>query len=209
MDVRFHPLTDWPRRFTPADKRKSRWSFRASWADTLNLLDDELQKLDARDIVIAVALEPGDIRIDGWPRSNAREPRHPGVILSFTSKHGPLQYATDVYEMWQHNVRAIALGLQALRAVDRYGITSTGEQYTGWKALGTGNAGAVNGSPGLTSKQEAERLLCEVVGEHMGALPLKSLYRQALVKTHPDRGGDAGRFAAVRQAGVVLGLVEP
>jgi hypothetical protein len=39
---------------------------------------------------------------------------------------------------WQHNVRAIALGLEALRKVDRYGITRRGEQYAGWKALPAG-----------------------------------------------------------------------
>lgn len=36
---------------------------------------------------------------------------------------------------WQINLRAIALGLEALRKLDRYGITSRGEQYTGWRAI--------------------------------------------------------------------------
>jgi hypothetical protein len=33
------------------------------------------------------------------------------------------------------NARAIALGLEALRKVDRYRITKRGERYTGWSAL--------------------------------------------------------------------------
>lgn len=43
-----------------------------------------------------------------------------------------LVYATDTCVLWQHNVRSIALGLEALRAVDRYGITKRGEQYAGF-----------------------------------------------------------------------------
>jgi len=37
-------------------------------------------------------------------------------------------------EDWRHNVRSIALGLEALRAVDRYGISRRGEQYAGFRA---------------------------------------------------------------------------
>lgn len=44
-----------------------------------------------------------------------------------------LVYATDVCDFWQHNVRSIALGLQSLRAVDRYGISRRGEQYAGFR----------------------------------------------------------------------------
>lgn len=51
-------------------------------------------------------------------------------------------FATDACELWQHNVRSIALGLEALRAVDRYGITRRGQQYAGFRAaLTTGGAG--------------------------------------------------------------------
>ena len=32
------------------------------------------------------------------------------------------RYATDAYGDWKSNLRAIALGLEALRAVDRYGL---------------------------------------------------------------------------------------
>ena len=71
------------------------------------------------------------------PRANA-SPKSPAVVIAFESKHGPLQYATDAFTHWQANVRAVALGLEALRRVERYGITKHGEQYTGWKQLGSG-----------------------------------------------------------------------
>ena len=66
----------------------------------------------------------------------------PRVVVSFDSCHGPLRYQCDRFtttragtKAWHANVRAIALGLEALRKVDRYGIAGSGEQYRGWTAL--------------------------------------------------------------------------
>lgn len=134
IDFRFHPLTDWPAKATPAVQRRGWLTFSAGFNDTLKLLENELDKVGARDVVVQVAMRAEDIRTDGWPRASAQA-SHPGVILSFGSKHGPHSHLTDTHELWQHNLRAVALGLQALRAVDRYGITTRGEQYTGWKAI--------------------------------------------------------------------------
>lgn len=133
MRVTFRPLR-WSGPETPADQRYSRRIFKAGWSSTLQLLDDELWHLSARDVVAELDVDESRIRRDGWPRENATA-GFPGVRVAFASKHGPLTYATDAYDWWQHNVRAIALSLQALRAVDRYGVTTRGEQYTGWAAL--------------------------------------------------------------------------
>lgn len=51
------------------------------------------------------------------------------------SQESAYQFAVDTYTTWQDNLRAIALGLEALRKVERYGITRGTEQYTGWKML--------------------------------------------------------------------------
>lgn len=195
IDLRFHPLTEWPAAATPPSKRGGPYSFRAKWNDTLELLEDELTRLRATDVVISVALRPEDIRIDGWPRSNAAPPRHPGVILSFGSKHGPLRYLTDRYVDWRHNVRAVALGLQALRAVDRYGITERGEQYVGWKAI-----------PASTGGESARALLQRLGGVDEGPADPKSLYRRALITAHPDHGGTRELLEQVQDAGRALGV---
>lgn len=197
IDLRFHPLTEWPATPTPAAKRGGPYSFRAKWNDTLELLEDELGRLRATDVVISVALRPEDIRIDGWPRSNAAPPRHPGVILSFGSKHGPLRYLTDRYVDWRHNVRAIALGLGALRAVDRYGITERGEQYVGWKAIPASTGGG----------EEPVALLARVAkATDYTAAGSKALYRKALVEAHPDHGGTRELLEQVMDAGRKLGV---
>lgn len=78
------------------------------------------------------------IRRDGWPQERATI-EHPGVALSFDSRHGALRYETAEFHTWKANLRAIALGLEALRKVDRYGIARSGQQYRGWRALAAGS----------------------------------------------------------------------
>lgn len=181
IDARFRPLPIWPHKTTPRHARRSRHTFKASWQNTLNLLDRELRHLGARNIVVGCGLEERDIRQDGWPRAGAREPSHPGVEVSFDTRHGRLVYATDVCERWEHNVRAIALGLEALRAVDRHGITRRGEQYAGFKALEAG--------PGDGDAERGRAL----IREH-GSV------KAALFAAHPDHGGSARDFRDVQAA---------
>lgn len=143
MQVTFRPIVTWPGEST---RRRKHSRFRAGYSDTLRLLDIELVKLQARDVVIELWLSESEIRLDGMPRSGSR-PRSPGVILSFISRYGPLRYLCDSYGLWEDNLRAIALSLEALRAVDRHGMSSRGEQYTGWKALPVATANGVIDSP--------------------------------------------------------------
>lgn len=203
--VTFRPLSwDGPR--TPDDARRSPLAFRAGWTSTLELLDRELEHLDARDVVLELAVREDELRADGWPRSTAR-PTFPGVRLAFVSTHGPLIYATDAYMAWQHNVRAIALGLEALRAVDRYGVTHRGEQYRGWTALPA--------APTADAVLDAARVVVllaglpesdvEAIAESIGTAR-RDAVRKAMRGAHPDTGGSLTRWDALRRAAIVLGV---
>lgn len=44
-------------------------------------------------------------------------------------RRGHLSYPCDTFTTLQDNLRVIALALEALRMVDRYGVTRRGEQY--------------------------------------------------------------------------------
>ena len=200
--------------------------FTASWSDTLDLLDRELWFLDAEHVVIEVDVTERGIRIDGQLRADAKA-ASPAVRLAFDSKHGPLQYATDRFvrpswrregarEDWQHNLRAIALGLEALRKVDRYGITRRGEQYAGWKALPPAGGDAIPMPGGAMTVEDAARFLvdlsdlerpsadADVRGVLVSSPLRRQLYRQAASKVHPDRGGDAATFVRLQEARRVL-----
>ena len=136
-------------------------------------------------------------------RANVR-PRSPGVILSFDSKHGQLSYPCDTFDDWQANVRAIALALEALRAVDRYGVTRRAEQYKGWAKLPDPFARTM-----FHSRADALLFLARVLGQSIdGNEPsVTNAVRKAKVKTHPDQGGSAELFKQVCQAAEFLGVV--
>lgn len=187
MEIKCRPLSNFPPEFKVPGWHNN--PFRSGWTSTMELLERELEKLGARSAVIELALTEREIRLDGWPRAEAR-PSHPGVVISFESKHGPLRYGTDAFPHWQANVRAVALGLEALRKVDRYGIGKRGEQYQGWRQLTAG--------PVMT-QEDAEKLLDEYGGE-----------KKALKATHPDtrkEGVTDEEFGAVQAARRTLGLI--
>lgn len=195
MDFAFRPLTGWPGKPTA---RRKRASFRASYVDTLRLLDTELRHLGARSVVLQVALTEDQIRLDGRPRAGAT-PSHPGVVLSFESKHGPLSYPCDTYADWEDNLRAVALALEALRAVDRYGVTRQAEQYRGWAAL------PPPASPAVVTVVAACDLLRRLAGVPLVTRDtLDEAYRCAVKKVHPDVGGTSEAFQQIQQAREVL-----
>lgn len=201
------PIDHWPAQNT---RQRRQPQFKASYEDTIELLTRELDMLVTKGrAVIQVVTRNGatDLRRDGLLRAQARI-EHPGVRLSFTCRQGDLTFATDVFERgysfqmvgWQANLRAIALSLEALRRVDRYGITRTGEQYRGWQQLEAGPAK-------LTTEQA-----WQVLRTHAGAGPeivsAPELYRAAKAATHPDRNGNLrGPWDDVERAAKTLGLI--
>lgn len=203
--ARFRPIQQWPGENT-RNRRTS--NFSASWSATLSLLDRELCQLGAQNVVIQVAVTEGEIRNDGYPRANAR-PVHPGVIVSLDSAYGPLSYPCDTFTSWQDNLRAVALALEALRAVDRYGVTKRGEQYTGWKQLPSGTP-----MPAAMTREQAAAYIAEYA-DPTAAIPgmeqallagrmVEASYKAAAKNLHPDRGGSTETFQRLQEAKRVL-----
>lgn len=201
------PLGVWTEPVT-ADRRSPR--FNAAWSDTQALLAREAEYLGAELVVVQIDVTEADLRRDGMIRANARID-FPGVRVSFESRHGPLTYATDVYETryygdmpgWQANLRAIALSLEALRAVDRHGVTRRGEQYRGFQAL-------TRSANGRMSREESAALLAAAdpawTAERLLTDPeaVRASHRAAARKHHPDVGGDGALFAKLNVARDVL-----
>lgn len=171
--------------------------FDSTWTQTEDLLLREVTHLAGRNLVLEIDVREFEIRNDGRPYARARAAT-PAVRVAFESKHGPLTYATDRFWEWQDNARAIALGLEALRKIERYGIAGREQQYTGFKALPAGRAMPASH---MTSDQAYDtifRLACGPAGDpairiEIARNPdaLASAYREARIKSHPDRhGGD-------------------
>jgi len=194
MEYRFSPILVWP--YPPRTRPRKRAPFRAVWSSTRAILQKELAHLQARNVVIQCDADASAFRLDGMLRADAKL-RSPRIILSFDSSHGPLSYPCETFDLWQANVRAIALGLNALRMVDRYGVTRRGEQYAGFKSLPGPNCEA---GPGMTD-DDALELLRFYVGGFLPKYPyLGNAIRKAQRKTHPDTGGTAEAFKQIQCA---------
>lgn len=203
LDARFVPLPSWP--LKPTISRKE-GSFRAHYNATLDLLEKELAYLRARDIVIQAGFDKSQLRNDGWPKVGVR-PLHPGVIVTFEGKTGPLSFPCDNFTEYEVNLRAIGLSLEALRAVDRYGVTRSAEQYKGWAQIT---------APGATTHfgnaEEAADFIILQSGVSYGRRQVlensevrREAYRNAARHLHPDRGGNSDQFTLLQEA---LAIVE-
>lgn len=201
----FRPIASWthgngqPRTNSP---------FRVTEGKIQAGLKTELATLGVSRAVIQADIEESDLRIDGLPRASARF-RSGRVILSFTHPNaGPLSYPCGRFaDLWA-NIRAITLTLQALRAVDRYGVTRGSEQYTGWKQLPPSGTAIVLAD--FASVEDAARFLLRTAGASISmgdvdavvrqADRLSMIYRLASKVTHPDAGGSEHAMARVNAA---------
>lgn len=196
---RVRPLTQWPGART---KDRKRSTFRAPWGKSVKTLAAELRLVKAKDAVLQVEIEERYFRNDGLPRADARA-TGPGVVLSFNHPAaGALMYPCDRFDSWQDNVHALALSLEALRAVDRYGVTRNAEQYRGWKALPASTDGPMD-------RDEAARVIAAEAGMkaanaadtlRKNPVDCAAAIRLALMNTHPDRGGKVDAFHRVQRA---------
>jgi hypothetical protein len=202
------PMERWP---WPETTVRRGNPFRSTLDKTLAKLVDEFDRLDGEGLIAVhvVTESPDDVRQDGMLRAKARV-AYPGVAVSFISRLGEMTYPCDAFENryagqpdWQVNLRAITLGLEALRMLDRYGMA--GKQYAGYLALPAG--GDVQADDSLNTAAGAERFLRSLVGEQLRTASLKAVWRSASVRHHPDsNGGEDGLWNAVQRAGQTLHL---
>lgn len=196
MIFTFRPLTTWPRAQTKGRKTAP---FRAGYDDTRRLLLYELEQINTREAIVQIALDASQIRRDGMPYADARV-NFPGVIVTAVTsgKAGTLNFPCDRYTSWQDNLRAIARSLEALRMVDRYGVTRSGEQYRGWNAL---PPGPIVTPAVMTIEQAAHFLAHACDGKRAAGWRMEDIiahepafcgaYREAAKELHPDATQEA------------------
>lgn len=164
-----------------------------SWASTQNVtiaeavkrLRDELVRLGAsRDWVLSSNLT---LNRDGSPKSNQRKPVDPGVALYFTLDRKPICMPCDTYTEVEQNIAAIAKHIEATRAIERYGVASLAEMFTGFEAL-----------PAPSST----RAWWEVLGvsQHASVDEINAAWREKARKAHSDVGGSDAAMSEINVA---------
>lgn len=217
MHINIQPLVKWPQTST-ANRKSSPFSHRGRavpFGQTIALLQTELRHIKAKDVWLMTGHSPEDIRLDGKLRADTRTPKHPGVVLSFQKAAGwnveearyeyvEMRMPCDTFVDWKTNLRAIALALEALRKIDRYGV-ATGAQYAGYKALPAGDIGVNGYTPELAADFIAKAAGMGNVPSIVTSLIQNSAFAESVYKTaakllHPDKGGDPAEFAKLERS---------
>jgi hypothetical protein len=140
-----YPL-DWPagiKRTEPGYRQDSQYRFakaggrggRRVWTfnEARTALSDELDRLKA---VAPVLSTNFPLRLDGMPKSSAATPADQGVAIYFLLDGRPMQMACDQHIRAEENMRAIALSIEAMRAIRRHGGAQMMDRaFQGFQAL--------------------------------------------------------------------------
>lgn len=152
--------------------------------DGLSRLDGELRRLGAQQVVISSNLRQ---RQDGLPiASQAAMLGDPGIAVYFKLKNKPRVLACDKWFSAAENMAAIAGHIEAIRAVDRYGVGTLDQAFAGYQAL---PAQAASWFTVLEFDQPPT--IWDVIESRF-----KSLARVH----HPDKGGNPETMAKINAA---------
>lgn len=188
-DLTRFPLSWPPGRARTARYARNRPRFKApSFARSRDDLLAEIKRLGGRDIILSTNVE---LRQDGLPYANRRNPDDPGVAVYFTRKGKAVAFACDRWISVEENMRAIADAIECIRTIERRG---TGEMvdaaFTGFQALPPGGSTT-------PPKRWWDVLVCQ---PHSTEELVRSNYRYLATKHHPDRGGDHQAMVEINAA---------
>lgn len=102
-----------------------------SMQDATRRLEIELDKLGVVESTLSTNVR---LTLSGRPRGD-ENPGDPGAAIYFVYKKKPTVLACDTYWRLPDNIAALAAHLEALRAIDRYGVGTIEQALAGYKAL--------------------------------------------------------------------------
>lgn len=185
--IEAHPLY-WPEgRPRTASWKRQRAKFRASFADSRDEALRQVKLLGGRLPILSTNVP---LRLDGLPRAAAGEPADPAAALYFTRDGEQLVFACDKWDRVGANIRAIALTIEALRGISRWG---SGDMLRS----------AFRGFVALPETAGQQRHWTEVLGLSLGAgeTEIVDAYRRLSKLRHPDSpGGSHAAFVELTAA---------
>lgn len=190
-----YPLA-WPAGWKRAPLRRVARFAPRTLSDAVRFVLAELRRMGVSDwdVVISTNVQ---LRLDGLPKSGQAAPADPGVAVYFAHEKRPLVLACDTWTRVEHNLHAIGKHVEAMRGMDRWGVGSVEQAFTGYLAL-----------PAPAGDEAWWRVL-EFDDEHQALEVVRDVYRHLAKQHHPDQGGDARKFQRIvrawEQAQEVLG----
>lgn len=170
-----YPLTwpaSWPRSRTRGDAKFNRKvdtgknyleTKPVTMAQARDRLDAELTRLGAKEILLSTNVE---LTLNGVPRGGASTPGDPGVACYFRLKGKDTVLACDRWFRVEDNIVALAKHIEAIRGMERWGVGTVEQVFTGYAAL-----------PAPMTRRHWTAVLA--VGEHASIDEIHAAYRTA------------------------------
>lgn len=184
--TRAYPLY-WPEGWSRASSHKVARFGDHSVAEGRRVVADQVRLFGGRELIISSNLE---LRLDGNPRSNQKQPVDRGVAIFFKRSGVDMALACDIYTTVEDNLWAICRTLDALRQIERDGSPSLiNRAFKGFAAL-----------PDPNSREWWDVLNVARTADNA---TIRSAYLQLVRKYHPDtgdNGGDPVMFNQIQRA---------
>lgn len=166
----------WPEGWPKTEiTRKESAKFKQTLAGALSNLKIECARLGGKNLILSSNYTLGNER-----------PMESGVVAYFLLDTSNIAIPCDRWKLVEHNVQAIALTIEAMRGMERWGAKHMIKaMFTGFKQLP---------APGINWYQ--------VLGVPINASrdQVREAYMLLVKKHHPDRNGDPDLFRRVQEA---------
>lgn len=181
----------------PVGYKKTLQPQRSRFSTTLARARDEIKReveaIDGSDLIISTNIpvnKDGELRSD-YARYNKDLQKQTGVAIYFTRAKQPVSLCCDTYDTVWDNMHAIALSLEKLRAIGRYGVSDfLNRAFNGFGALP---------APGETTFNYWQVLGFE--GPPADFSLVESNYKKLRYERHPDsRYGSHELFVELQEA---------
>ncbi|HFD86900.1 MAG TPA: J domain-containing protein [Gammaproteobacteria bacterium] len=186
------PLTwpeGWKRTKSPVRSRFGKLNKPVTVSRATDFVLTELERMGIKswNIIISTDLQ---LRNDGLPRSNQREPDDHGAAVWWKDGDDQRVIALDKYDRIADNLYAIGKTIEAMRGIDRWGGGEIlNRTFTGFTAL---------------PNPDAEENWRDVLGCHGTEQEqpdyVRIRYMALRASQHPDRGGSAEQFHRIQEA---------
>jgi len=184
---------DWPDEFERTSERKRSaypHGFNVSRNEAFDSILEELRKMDARNVRVETAA-PHTAKNPHRPYSD-RDPDDPGVVIYFERDGQQYAVPCDRWDNLRDNARAIALYLDAKRALDRYGVQTIRSEFD-TQALPEPDEDAV------VADEPPHEILD--VAKDASEDVVKAAARRLSANVHPDKpDGDEEEFKRIQRA---------
>jgi hypothetical protein len=149
---------------------------------------EQIRLLGGRLPILSSDLE---LRRDGLPYANQREPADKGVAVYFEWKGQQRVFACDRWDRIKDNIRALEKTIEAIRGIERWGASDMLERaFTGFTALP---------APGA-KRHWREVLAIDLPLYAVKADGIEAAFRRLSKKHHPDVGGSHEAMAELNEA---------